>query len=209
MAAAGPYIVGLTGGIGSGKSTVAELFAAQGVPVVDTDAIAHALTAAGGAGMAPIRAAFGPAVLTADGALDRTAMRRLVFADPEARRRLEAILHPLIRAESARQCVAAGGPYVVLMVPLLVESGSYAERCRRVLVVDCREETQVARVMARSALSADEARAIMASQASRAERLSAADDVVDNDGPASNLPPQVGRLHQMYCQAAINVQNEG
>jgi dephospho-CoA kinase len=209
MPAVTPYIVGLTGGIGSGKSTVAELFAAQGVPVVDTDAIAHALTTASGAGMAPIGAAFGPTVLTADGALDRAAMRRLVFADPEARRRLEAILHPLIRAESARQCAAAVGPYVLLVVPLLVESGDYARRCQRLLVVDCREETQLARVMARSALSEGEARAIMASQASRTERLAAAADVIDNDGPASDLPPQIARLHQAYCQAVANVQNEG
>lgn len=207
--ATSPYVVGLTGGIGSGKSTVAELFAAQGVPVVDTDAIAHALTGPGGAAMASIRAAFGAEVLTADGALDRAAMRRLAFADPALRRRLEEILHPLIRAESMRQCAQAAGPYVLLAVPLLIESGSYAERCQRVLVVDCAEATQLQRVMARSALPESEARAIMAAQASRAERLAAADDVIDNDGAADNLPAQIAHLHQRYCTAAANVQNEG
>ncbi len=196
------FVVGLTGGIGSGKSAAAELFAALGAAVVDTDAIAHELTAPGGAAIAPIRAAFGDAVIGPDGALDRAAMRRLVFADAPAKARLEAILHPMIRAEAERRSAAAHSPYVVLVVPLLVESGGYRNRVQRVAVVDCPEEVQVARVMARSGLSVQEARAIMAAQASRAERLAAADDVIDNGGEWAALRPQVERLHRLYLEIA-------
>ncbi|MFC5299897.1 dephospho-CoA kinase [Azospira restricta] len=197
------YVVGLTGGIGSGKSTVAGLFVAQGAALVDTDAIAHALTAPGGAAMPAIAAAFGDGVLRADGALDRAAMRARAFAEPAAKARLEGILHPLIRAEADRQVHAASAPYVILAVPLLVESGSYGERCDRILVVDCAEATQLARVVARNGLSAAEVRAIMATQATRAARLAAADDVIDNDGPPSALPAQVERLHRQYLGAAL------
>ena len=197
-----PYVVGLTGGIGSGKSTVADLFVAHGAALVDTDAIAHELTGPGGGAMAAIRAAFGDGVVDARGALDRAAMRRLVFADAAARQRLEAILHPLIREESARRCAAAAAPYVILAVPLLVESGTYRERVDRVLVVDCSEAAQIARVMARSGLEEAQARAILAAQASRAERLAVADDVVDNGGAPTALPTQVARLHQEYLQRA-------
>lgn len=193
-----PFIVGLTGGIGSGKSAVADLFAEHGAAVVDTDVIAHQLTAPGGTAMAPIRAAFGAGVIAADGSLDRAAMRRLIFADGEGKARLEGILHPLIRAESERQCVAAAAPYVVWVVPLLVESGNYRRRADRILVVDCPEALQVARVMARSRLSADEVRAIMATQAGRAERLAAADDVIVNDASLEELHGQVARLHAGY-----------
>ena len=204
-----PYVVGLTGGIGSGKSTVAECFAGQGVTVVDTDLIAHDLTRPGTAAMATIAQTFGTGVLDAQGALDRGAMRRLVFSDEQARRRLEAILHPLIRAQSERLCLEAGGPYVLLVVPLLIESGGYRQRCQRILVVDCSEATQLARVMARNGLSEGEAKAILAAQASRAARLAAADDVINNDGAAGDLPAQIVHLHQFYRQAAANVQNEG
>jgi len=197
-----PYVVGLTGGIGSGKSTVADLFVAHGAALVDTDAIAHELTGPGGGAMAAIRAAFGDGVVDARGALDRVAMRRLVFTDVAARQRLEAILHPLIREESARRCAAAEAPYVILAVPLLVESGTYRERVDRVLVVDCAEAAQIARVMARSGLEEAQARAILAAQASRAERLAVADDVVDNGGAPTALPPQVARLHQEYLGRA-------
>jgi len=152
--------------------------------------------------MAAIRAAFGDGVVDARGALDRAAMRRLVFADAAARQRLEAILHPLIREESARRCAAAEAPYVILAVPLLVESGTYRERVDRVLVVDCAEAAQIARVMARSGLEEAQARAILAAQASRAERLAVADDVVDNGGAPTALPPQVARLHQEYLGRA-------
>ena len=199
------YVVGLTGGIGSGKSTVADLFVAQGAPLVDTDAIAHELTAAGGAAMPALRDAFGPAIADAAGALDRAAMRRLAFADPLARSRLEAILHPLIRDLSAQRCRAAAAPYVILAVPLLVESGSYRERCQRILVVDCPESLQIERVMARSGLSAEEAHAILAAQASREQRLAIADDVLINDGERTILYPQVATLHLKYLQMAAQI----
>lgn len=196
------FIVGLTGGIGSGKSAAASLFEALGAAVVDTDAIAHELTAPGGDAIAPIRAAFGEEVIDARGALDRAAMRRKVFADEQAKAHLEAILHPMIRAEADRRSAAAQAPYVVLVVPLLVESGGYRSRVQRVAVVDCPEEVQVARAMARSGLSAEEARAIMAAQAGRRERLAAADDVIDNGGELAALRPQVEALHRRYLEMA-------
>jgi len=196
------YIVGLTGGIGSGKSAAADLFAELGAALVDTDAIAHQLTASQGAAIAPLRATFGDNVIAADGALDRAAMRKLVFSDASAKARLEAILHPMIRAESERRCEVATAPYVVLVVPLLVESGNYRRRAQRVVVVDCPEEVQVARVMARSGLTADEGRAIMATQATRAQRLAVADDVIDNSGDLARLRPQVLALHRIYLEKA-------
>lgn len=196
------YVVGLTGGIGSGKSTVADLFAGLGVTVIDTDQLARELTAPGGAAMPAVQEAFGPAVVAADGSLDRAAMRQRVLADPALRQRLEAILHPLIRGLSAERCRAAPSPYAILAVPLLVESGTYRQRCDRVLVVDCDEALQVARVMARSGLAAAEVRAFMAAQATRAERLAAADDVVANDDGREALLPQVAALHRQYTRAA-------
>lgn len=196
------YLVGLTGGIGSGKSAAGNLFAAHGIAVIDTDAVAHELTAPGGAAMPAIRAAFGDAVVNADGALDRAAMRAIVFADPSARKRLEAILHPAIRVESERRVAGADSPYAILMVPLLVESGSYRERVNRVAVVDCREETQIARVMQRNGLARDEVERIIAAQATREQRLAAADDVIDNDGELAALAPQIERLHGAYLAAA-------
>lgn len=199
------FVVGLTGGIGSGKSAVADRLAALGAAVVDTDAIAHQLTAPQGAAMPALRQRFGDGVVRADGGLDRAAVRALVFSDAAAKRALEAILHPLIRADAERRCVeasAAGAPYVVLVVPLLVESGSYAERCDRVLVVDCDEATQLARVMQRNGMSAAEVRAIMAQQAGRAERLQHADDVIDNHGDLAALDAQVEKLHRDYLEQA-------
>ncbi len=196
------FVVGLTGGIGSGKSTVADLFVAHGAGLVDTDAIAHALTAPGGAAIEPLRASFGDDFIAADGALDRARMRAHVFADPSARSRLEALLHPLIRAESRRRVEAIGAPYVVLAVPLLVEAGNWRERCDRVLVVDCPVEQQRARAMARSGLTAEEADRIIAAQATRAQRLAAADDVIDNSGPAQALPARVEALHRRYLTLA-------
>jgi len=201
-----PYIIGLTGGIGSGKSTVAELFGTLGATVIDADAIAHALTAPGGSAMQAIRTAFGEDYIDAEGALDRAKMRNLVFADPAAKKNIEAILHPLIRAESDRLSATASGPYVILMIPLLVESGGAKppgrDRYRRIAVVDCPAEIQVARVMARSGLSEPQVRAIMAAQASREQRLAAADDVIDNAGLAQALRPQVERLHRQYLALA-------
>lgn len=196
------FIVGLTGGIGSGKSAAATLFEQLGATVVDTDAIAHALTAPGGAAIVPIRAAFGDEVIDARGALDRAAMRRKIFADASAKARLEGILHPMIRAEADRRSAAARSAYVVLVVPLLVESGGYRSRVQRVAVVDCPEEMQVARVMARSVLSAEEARAIMAAQVDRQARLAVADDVIDNGGELAALRPQVEALHRRYIEMA-------
>ncbi|MBK8337360.1 MAG: dephospho-CoA kinase [Sterolibacteriaceae bacterium] len=197
-----PLVVGLTGGIGSGKSYAAELFRARGAAIVDTDVIARELTAPGGAAMTAIRAAFGGTVIDAQGALDRAAMRELAFADPAQRKRLEAILHPLIRAESAARVAAAEAPYILLVVPLLVESGTYRDRVARVLVVDCREQTQVDRVVARSGLTPQAVRAIMAAQATRAERLAAADDVIDNDGDVDALRRQVAALDVAYRRLA-------
>lgn len=197
-----PLVIGLTGGIGSGKSTVADLFAARGASLVDTDVIAHALTGPDGAAMAQIAGQFGPGVIAADGRLDRVAMRNLAFSDAGARRRLEAILHPMIRAESQRQVAVAQGTYVVLVVPLLVESGAWRERADRLLVVDCPIETQIARVMSRSRLDRAQVEAILAAQASRATRLAAADDVVDNSGGADALPAQVAALDAVYLALA-------
>ena len=192
------FIVGLTGGIGSGKSTVADLFVAHGASLVDTDAIAHQLTAAGGLAMPAIVGAFGSDVADVNGALDRAAMRRLVFADAGARERLEAILHPIIRQVSAERCALAITPYVILAVPLLVESGDFRQRCDKIVVVDCTESVQISRVMARSALSEKEVRAILAAQASREQRLAAADDVIDNSGGLTKLYPRVAELHIKY-----------
>jgi dephospho-CoA kinase len=196
------FVVGLTGGIGSGKSAVADLFAARGVVVIDTDAIAHQLTAPGGAAMPAIGAEFGAAVATPEGALDRAAMRSIVFADASARKRLEAILHPMIRSESERRLASADSPYAILMVPLLVESGDYRKRVDRVAVVDCREQTQIDRVMQRNGLSRPEVERILAAQATRAERLAAADDVIDNDGALAELAPRIERLHAAYLASA-------
>ena len=199
------FVVGLTGGIGSGKSAAADAFAALGVSVVDTDAIAHELTAPGGAAMPGLVAAFGAEVAAVDGALDRARMRRLVFADPAARERLEAILHPLIRTLSAERCRLALSPYVILAVPLLVESGTYRERCDRIVAVDCPEGLQISRVMARNGLAEAEVRAIMATQASRGERLAVADDVIANDHDLANLEKQVGELHRKYLQLSSQI----
>jgi dephospho-CoA kinase len=199
----GSFVVGLTGGIGSGKSAVAERFAALGAGVVDTDLIAHRLTAPGGRALPALRMVFGDDVIGAGGAMDRAAMRARVFADLDARRRLEAILHPLIRSEAEAEVAAlAAAPYVILMVPLLVESGAYRERCRRVCVVDCPETLQVERVSRRSGLPADQVRTIIAAQASRDERLAAADDVIDNSGDLASMQRQVDALHARYLALA-------
>lgn len=198
------FAVGLTGGIGSGKSAAAERFAARGVTVVDTDAIAHELTRPAGAAIAPLRAAFGDATIGADGALDRAAMRRLVFSDPAAKKKLEAILHPLIRERSLRLAERAASAYVLVVVPLLIESGAARSGCQRVLVVDCPESLQLERVMRRSGLSEKEVRGIMATQVTRAERLAEADDVLDNSGPQQALDVQVERLHEKYLTLAAD-----
>jgi dephospho-CoA kinase len=194
--------IGLTGGIASGKSTVVRLFAAHGVPIIDSDVIAREVVAPGTPGLAEVRARFGEQVLRADGSLDRRALRRLVFADPAARRDLEAIVHPLIRAATAERSAAAGGPYQINVIPLLVESGRRA-KIDRVLVVDCPEELQIERVMQRDQVTEAETRAILAAQVSRRERLAAADDVIVNDGDAAALQAQVDALHAKYLHLAV------
>lgn len=198
--------IGLTGGIGSGKSTVAREFEARGIVVVDADAIAHQLTAPGGMAIDAIRQAFGPDFIDADGAMNRARMRAHIFAEPVQRAQLEAILHPLIRKETARQADAATSPYRMLMIPLLVESRErdpdWRTRFDRILAVDCTEATQIARVMARSGLTEAAVRAIMAAQVPRAVRVAAADDVIDNDGEVQLLPARVALLHQQYLALA-------
>jgi dephospho-CoA kinase len=208
------FIVGLTGGIGSGKSAAADQFAARGAALVDTDAIAHDLTGPGGAALAAIRQAFGAEMLTAAGTLDRAAMRQRVFADAGERRRLEAILHPLIRAEVEAQIRRAAGadrgrrpasadfPYVVLVVPLLAETGSYREQVDRVLVVDCPVALQIERVMARNGMARAAVEAILQAQATREARLAIADDVIANDGGLDKLAAQVAGLHARYLELA-------
>lgn len=190
--------IGVTGGIGCGKTSVAEAFARLDAPVVDTDAIAHELSAPGAAGQRAVAAAFGPDAVAADGSLDRAWLRQRAFADPAFRARLEATLHPLIGDETLRRMAAWTAPYGLCVVPLLFESGRLLGHVDRVLVVDCPEETQVARVMARSGLSAAEVRAIMAAQAPRAERLARADDVIDNGGTVLALERQVAELDRRY-----------
>jgi dephospho-CoA kinase len=197
------FAVGLTGGIGSGKSTVADLFAAHGVPLVDTDLIAHRITAPHGIAMPQIAAEFGAAFVAPDGSLDRARMRTLVFSDDGARKRLEGITHPLIRAETEREQREARGPYVVVVVPLLVESGQWKTRVNRVLTVDCSVETQISRVMSRNNFSREQVLAIIARQATREARLAAADDVIDNDNaPLGALRSQVDTQHRVYLALA-------
>jgi dephospho-CoA kinase len=196
------FTVGLTGGIGSGKSTVADCFAAHGVPVIDTDVIARELTAPGGTALDAIRAVFGATVMQADGTLDRAALRRRVFADSAARRRLEAILHPLIRQRVGQRLATLTAPYALVVIPLLVETGGYRDVLDRVLVVDCPEDVQVARVMARSGLTHDEIKAILAAQAGRAERLAVADDIIVNTAGLEALRGEVAALHQRYLALA-------
>lgn len=197
-----PFVVGLTGGIGSGKSAAADEFARLGATVVDTDAIAHELTAPGGAAIEPLRRLFGDAYIAESGALDRAKMRSLVFSDPGARARLEGLLHPLIRAESEQRMRAASGPYVIHVVPLLIESPRYRERVDRVLVVDCPEALQIERVQKRSALARETAEAILRAQVPRATRSAAADDLIDNSGSLDALHKQVAALHAKYLNLA-------
>ena len=177
--------LGLTGGIGSGKSTVASMLSGLGLAVIDADAIARSVTAPGGVAIPAITAAFGPAFVAQDGSMDRDRMRALAFADPAARRRLEGIVHPLVGAETARatdEAIASGHRSIVFDVPLLAESHQWRQRVDHVLVVDCSETTQVSRVVARNAMPADAVRRIISAQASRTVRLATADAVIRNDG---------------------------
>jgi dephospho-CoA kinase len=201
MFPARPFTVALTGGIGSGKSTVARRFVELGATLVDTDDLAHQLTAPGGAALSALCAAFGANMKAKDGGLNRPLMRQKAFADAAVRRRLEAILHPLIHARLQRALAALvhSAPYALVAIPLLAESGGRSRYAPdRVLVVDCPEALQIQRVMARSALSAAEVQAILLAQASREERLAIADDVIDNSGSLEALMPHISRLHEIY-----------
>jgi dephospho-CoA kinase len=196
-----PFRVALTGGIASGKSTVADLFAALGVPVIDTDVIAREVVEPGEPALAEVAAAFGPGVLGSDGRLDRRRLRDIVFADPAARRRLEAILHPAIRARMAAQSGAAGGPYQLLVIPLLAEGGR-RDHVDRVLLVDVPEAVQVERLVRRDGSSREQAAAALAAQASRAARQAIADDVIENAGGVEDLRARVAELHREYLRLA-------
>ena len=194
--------IGLTGGIASGKSTVTQRFAELGVPVIDADVASRSVVEPGKPGLAQVVQRFGPEVLDAQGHLDRRALRALIFNDSDSRRALDAILHPLIRAEMELMAAAAQGPYIVMAIPLLIESGNARARVDRVLVVDVDETLQIRRVQARDGGSPDEARAILGSQASRGARLAEADDVLLNTGSVADLRQAVDRLHEQYLQLA-------
>ncbi len=200
-AGAAAFRVALTGGIASGKSVVSALFAELGAAVVDTDVIARQVVQPGQPALDAIRQRFGDAVFDAEGQLDRAALRQRVFSDSEARRDLEAILHPRIGAETRRQALAAAGPYLLIVVPLLVGS-PLLEFVDRVLVVDCSEETQLARLLERDAESEEQARRMLAAQASREQRLAIADDIIRNDGSLDDLQRQVLNLDRRYRQLA-------
>jgi len=208
--AARPFRVALTGGIASGKTTVANLFSAHGIPLVDSDLIARDVVEPGQPALAAVADAFGPDVLGTDGRLDRRRLRDIIFSDTTARARLEAILHPAIRAEMERQSAAAAeaGPYQLLVIPLLAEGGR-RDRADRVLVVDVPEALQVERLMARDTVSREQAQASLQAQASRAARLAIADDVVTNTGRIDDLRDQVARLHEQYSKLALIKRNPG
>lgn len=194
-------IIGLTGGIGSGKSTVAAMFERHGAGIIDTDVIAHRLTQAGGEAIGAIRAAFGNECITDDGALDRAKMRGLIFSDAGAKQRLEQILHPMIFEQAKTQLrQLQDKPYILVVVPLLPESRNFRQLVQRVLVVDCDEITQVARVTGRSCMTEEEVRAIIARQTTPADRMKLADDVIRNDASLESLARQVAVLHQKYAK---------
>jgi dephospho-CoA kinase len=200
------FKLGLTGGIGSGKTYVANLLAGWGASVIDTDQIAHALTAPEGLAIAPIRETFGADLIGPDGALDRARMRELVFATPAKRTALEGILHPLIAQEVFVQAQAVTGLYAVFVVPLLVESGRWRDRIDRLCVVDCEETTQIERVQARSGIPIDTIRRILAAQATRAQRLAVADDIIVNSANTTleELEKQVLVLHEGWCNLSLS-----
>lgn len=196
-----PYRVGLTGGIASGKSTASKFFAALGVPIIDTDKLARDVVEPGQPPLEQLVQRFGVSILTADGHLDRPALRAIVFSDPKARADLEALTHPAIGAAVEAESAKAGGPYQILVIPLLVEKG-LGSQLDRVLVVDCDAELQIRRLQARDGSTAEQARAILNAQASRAARLKAAHDVIKNDGDISAVRDQVEKLHARYLELA-------
>lgn len=190
--------IGVTGGLGSGKTAVSQAFARLGVPVIDTDEISRALTATEGAALPMLREAFGDSIFNADGTLNRNALRALILNDRAAKSRLESVLHPMILHEVTNQLARLNAPYVMIVVPLLVESGGYLDMLDRVLVVDCSEETQIQRALARGGWDESEIRAMMAKQVSRQVRLKLADDVINNDGGMDALTAQVAALNEKY-----------
>lgn len=197
-----PLRIGLTGGIASGKSTVAELFSKRGIPIIDTDVIAREVVAAGSSGIEEIRTRFGDDMIAESGDLDRVAMRKLIFLDDKSRSDLEAILHPRIGAEVRRQAETLGGPYQIIAVPLLVTS-QLLQFIDRVLVVDCEESTQIERLLKRDAGTIEDARRILAAQSSREERLAIADEIVSNDSDLRHVQDQVTALHEAYLRLAM------
>ena len=200
------FSVGLTGGIGSGKTKVANAFAERGASVIDTDAVAHSLTSAGGAAMPLIESAFGAAMITPEGALNRARMRETVFSDVKQKTLLESILHPMIRSEVARLSHAARGPYIIYVVPLLAETGHW--KFDRIVVVDCDEEQQIQRVTQRDNLPESLIKSIIAQQATRQQRLAMASDVLSNVGAFELLIPEIDRLHKIYCDLSSSNQTE-
>ena len=194
--------IGLTGGIASGKSTVTQRFSEHGVPIIDADVAARNVVERGKPGFEQVVRRFGPGVLDASGNLDRAALRALIFSDSASRQALDAILHPLIRADMEQQAAMVNGPYLVMAIPLLIESGRARDRVDRVLVVDVDEALQLKRVQARDGSSETHARAILAAQASREARLAAADDVLRNSGSVADLRQAVDRLHEKYLHLA-------
>jgi len=204
----GSYRIGLTGGIASGKSTVANLFAALGVPIVDTDVLSREVVAPGSPLLRQITDHFGMQLQSEDGTLNRQELRKRIFADPEQRKWLEALLHPAIRKLTDARCEAATGPYVIVAIPLLVET-SGEDRFDRVLVVDCEPKLQLARLIARDGTGREEALRTLAAQATREQRLAVADDVIHNDGDIAHLRDQVEKLHRQYVTAARTQSDKG
>lgn len=199
------FSVGLTGGVGSGKSTIATMLSEHGAAIGDADTIARQLTSTGGAAIDALRESFGAKAIAADGSLDRAGMRARVFSDRAARTQLESLLHPMIRnamRENAAALIERGSPYVVFVVPLLVETGGWRGNVDRVLVVDCSESTQIARVCARAGIDEMMARKIVATQATRQQRLAAADDVLINEAPLDQIADRVEHLHRVYLRSA-------
>ncbi len=199
-------VIGLTGGIGCGKSSVARVFAALGAAVIDTDEIAHRLTAKGAPALATIIEQFGSSYLLPDGNLDRARLRKQVFSDHASKEKLEKLLHPLIKQQVISEMAEAQGPYLVLVIPLFFETGAYRDLVDRVLVVDCDENQQISRTMSRSRFSADEVRTIIAQQAPREERIKQADDILSNRGDPADLEKHGEDLHRHYLALALRRQ---
>ena len=191
-------IIGLTGGIGSGKTSATKFFAAEGIAIIDADTIAHELTGAQGDAIPNIKKYFGVDFITKNGKLDRKKMKNRIFSDINSRKKLEEILHPLIQAEIMHRIETASSPYIIVVAPLLLETGDYCETVTRILVVDCNEECQISRTVSRDGLSKEDVRTIMATQKPRQERLNQADDVIVNDTDISSLQEKVKLQHNIY-----------